>query len=478
MGWLVVAVIVGITLAFLSLVSRILQLFKNGTPRSTVPGMEPSDDQQGNMNDIEKAGSLHQFLMGLHKEFGPIASFWWGKQQAVSIASPELFKQHHHVFDRAVELFRLFEPVFTPHSIGFTNGTEWKLRRQAYDKVFKDDIMDIYYEKLQKIADEVASTWDKAEEDDHFPLGEHMFQYAAKTALIGLLGDTLTDDNEVMAFKQSCDTVLNMVNKSHEHSISTAVNSPTTQDFQKALTTMKDTVARAVKERERHGAESRDFLLIDAIIGYHPDDEERRFGDAISYLLGYIHIGKLLTWCVYYLCTCLHEECQERLYQEIVDVLGTTEPLTHQSLGKLQYLRQVLDETLRCAVVAPWAARYSDEDMQLGGHKIYAGTPVIHALGVALMDEHIWPNPTAFDPDRFSEERSKGRPTLAFSPFGFAGNRKCPGYRLAYVMASIMMVSALQKFRFMLVPGQDVKPVFGLITHPKEEIWIKVARRV
>ena len=47
-------------------------------------------------------------------------------------------------------------------------------------------------------------------------------------------------------------------------------------------------MGRAVKERESHGAESRDYLLIDAIIGHHPD-EERRFADAITYTVGGFH---------------------------------------------------------------------------------------------------------------------------------------------------------------------------------------------
>ncbi len=35
-----------------------------------------------------------------------------------------------------------------------------------------------------------------------------------------------------------------------------------------------------------------------------------------------------------------------------------------------RYLRQVIDETMRCAVVAPWGARFQDFDSELGGHKI------------------------------------------------------------------------------------------------------------
>ena len=43
---------------------------------------------------------MTEFLDKLHKEFGPIASFWIEKEFIVSIASPELFKEVSHIFDR------------------------------------------------------------------------------------------------------------------------------------------------------------------------------------------------------------------------------------------------------------------------------------------------------------------------------------------------------------------------------------------
>ena len=55
---------------------------------------------EGNLPDIQKAGSLHEFLMVLHKNYGDIASFWFGQQLTVSIASPQLFKKHAKSFDR------------------------------------------------------------------------------------------------------------------------------------------------------------------------------------------------------------------------------------------------------------------------------------------------------------------------------------------------------------------------------------------
>ena len=56
--------------------------------------------RDGNLGDISKAGSLHEFLTDLHKEYGPIASFWWGKMYTISIASADLFEEQQHLFDR------------------------------------------------------------------------------------------------------------------------------------------------------------------------------------------------------------------------------------------------------------------------------------------------------------------------------------------------------------------------------------------
>ena len=55
---------------------------------------------KGNLEDMQDAGSLHEFLINLHEEYGSLVSFWWGTQLVVSLASPEAFEEVKALFDR------------------------------------------------------------------------------------------------------------------------------------------------------------------------------------------------------------------------------------------------------------------------------------------------------------------------------------------------------------------------------------------
>lgn len=56
--------------------------------------------RSGNLEDIKAAGSLQNYVNELHKKFGPMASFWWGKQLVVSLGSPEVFEDITTLFNR------------------------------------------------------------------------------------------------------------------------------------------------------------------------------------------------------------------------------------------------------------------------------------------------------------------------------------------------------------------------------------------
>ena len=48
-------------------------------------------------------GSFHDFLVELHAEFGPVASFYYGTKYCVSLGSAETLRQVENCFDRPRE---------------------------------------------------------------------------------------------------------------------------------------------------------------------------------------------------------------------------------------------------------------------------------------------------------------------------------------------------------------------------------------
>ena len=103
----------------------------------------------------------------------------------------------------------------------------------------------------------------------------------------------------------------------------------------------------------------------------------------------------------------------------------------------------------------------------------------VAALGVSFFDETQFPNPSQFDPDRFSPENVKQRPSTAFSPFGLA-NRRCPGYKFSRCEAIATLSVIVRKFQLKPAFEDDffIEPSFGFVTAPDTEIWLKAELRV
>ena len=85
--------------------------------------MEPRDDKKGNMADIQEAGGFELFLDKLHKEWGPVAGFWYGADTyVVSVGQGSLLKSIGHLFYRPPELFEMVKPIIGPNAIQVANN--------------------------------------------------------------------------------------------------------------------------------------------------------------------------------------------------------------------------------------------------------------------------------------------------------------------------------------------------------------------
>jgi cytochrome P450 len=68
----------------------------------------------------------------------------------------------------------------------------------------------------------------------------------------------------------------------------------------------------------------------------------------------------------------------------------------------------------------------------------------------------FWEEPEVFDPERFTPERSAGRPRFAYFPFG-GGPRQCIGNAFAMMEAQLVLATVAQCYSLRLVPGHPVE---------------------
>lgn len=57
---------------------------------------------------------------------------------------------------------------------------------------------------------------------------------------------------------------------------------------------------------------------------------------------------------------------KENLYQEVIEVLGTDNPVEPQHLSKLKYTQMVIYETLRRFSPTSYIGRQADDNIDLG----------------------------------------------------------------------------------------------------------------
>ncbi|XP_077978290.1 cytochrome P450 20A1-like [Glandiceps talaboti] len=435
-----------------------------------IPGMAKTDSSDGNLTNITAAGSFHEFLVKLHSRYGPVASFWYGRHYYVSFASPEAWKDHLKIFDRPPELFEFGKPLIGPESIQFANRIDGKERRKLYDIPFNHEAIRNYYTRFQRAADAMVEKISWLPPEEHIPLSEYMSKLVIKAFSNATFGDYFIDEESAIALLHHYETAMAILNKSISEDMQT------NEEFDGALKSWHDMMRNVIQERCENPPCQEEWTFIDVLIENSPT-EERLLSDAITYFIGGYHTTTfMMVWTLYYISK--HQEFQDKVYKELIDVLGISGQVNNKTLTKLVYTKQVLDEAMRCSILAPFAARVNyDRDMRVLGYTIPKGTGVVHALGVVLQDPNIWPYPDRYDPDRFLPEETAKRHKLAFSPFGFAGERMCPGYRMTYAEGSVFLATLLRKFKFHLVEGQNIQRKFGFVTLPSEEIWVTVTRR-
>ncbi|XP_027954618.1 cholesterol 24-hydroxylase-like [Eumetopias jubatus] len=145
------------------------------------------------------------------------------------------------------------------------------------------------------------------------------------------------------------------------------------------------------------------------------------------------------------------EACLGRLQAEVDKVIGSRRHLDCDDPGRLQYLSQVLKESLRLYPTVWGTFRLLEEETLIDGVRVPGNTPLLFSTYVMGRMDTYFEDPLTFNPDCFSPKAPK--PRFTYFPFSL-GPRSCIGQQSAQMEVKVVMAKLLQRLELRLVPGQ------------------------
>ncbi|XP_062225932.1 cytochrome P450 71A9-like [Phragmites australis] len=180
-----------------------------------------------------------------------------------------------------------------------------------------------------------------------------------------------------------------------------------------------------------------------------------------------------------------HPDVLAKAQQEVRSVVADRHMAREPDLPRLQYLKQVIRESMRLHPPAPLLVpRETIEPCTVNGCEIPAKTRVIVNAKAIGLDPDAWgPDAALFMPERHEEvvDLSDHKPwhdSFALVPFG-VGRRSCPGVHFATAVVELLLANLLFCFDWRAPPHVkvDVEEESGLTVHRKNPLVLVAERR-
>ncbi|MEU1805755.1 cytochrome P450 [Streptomyces sp. NPDC019937] len=429
----------------------------HATAQAIEPIPEPSALPAG--GDAPSGADVLLYLMRQARELGPIYRIRAFGQESIIVSGLDVMTElsdesrFRKTIEATLEAVRLFlkDGLFTAHS----DEPNWRKAHDILMPAFSLGAMRGYHGTMLRVAHELLAQWDRAaEEKEPVDVPRDMTRLTFDT--IGLCGFGY----DLESFRrEDPHPFVNAMARTLLY-VEAMVEGPRgaelpTDQFDQDRALMTDLVDEVIRRRRASGDTSTDDLLgrmlhtRDEATGTPLDDENIRLQVLTFLIAGHETTSGALSFALYYLLK--HPAVLARAQAEVDALWGDTdepEP-TYNDIGKLSYLRQVLNESLRLWPTAGAFNLTPVEDTVLAGRYAVRKGETLTVVSSALHRDPVWgDNVDLFDPDRFSPERVEDRPVHAFKPFG-NGERACIGRQFALHEATLVLGLLVHRYRLL-----------------------------
>jgi cytochrome P450 len=355
-----------------------------------------------------------------------------------------------------------------PNGLMLRDGDDHRYHRRLMQAGFKNKVMKTYLQDMGPQVREAVALWpvDDTETLPVFGVFKRMTLDLAATIFLGMdLGPEATRLNK--AFEE---TVAASMPK-----IPLAVPGTILWRGIRAREYMCEYFQRQLPEKRASDGTDMFSLLCQATDedGNQYTDEE--VIDHLNFLMMAAHdtTTSTLTSMTYLLAR--HPQWQQQLREE-VEQLGA-EQLDWESLDRMEKTGWVMKEALRLYPPLSTLPKYSLKPFEFEGQVVPAGAMVAtYPIHTHYMEQY-WSNPTAFDPERFSDERAehKNHP-YCWVPFS-GGAHMCIGLHFAVMQIKLVMFEMLRQYSWTVPDGYTMPVQQSPISKPRDGLPIHLKKR-
>lgn len=170
-----------------------------------------------------------------------------------------------------------------------------------------------------------------------------------------------------------------------------------------------------------------------------------------------------------------HPNVLGELSSEVTKVLGDR-PATFADIQNLPYADSVVREALRLYPPAWSIGREAVRPCRVAGVDVPQGAQLWLSQWVVHHDARWFPNPDAFEPERWRDDLAKRLPRFAYFPFG-GGPRVCIGNAFATMEAVLLLVTIVQRAHFQAEDRRPLRFTPSVTLRPKGPVRMRVERQ-